>query len=157
MLLGAAIQVVGRSKIHAAGTPIPSNHTPLARNLPLAPMKHLLTTSAAALALAATLCSAAPFGSDSANQLDTAPAVTLEAGLSAFASLQDDDQDESTISGKFYLHGMSGGYVYFSLDGVPVRMLEANFPNPIPPNGTPMTATGCTPDKDGGYTCTGLK
>lgn len=120
-------------------------------------MKYLLTTSAAALALAATLCSAAPFESNAATQLDSAPAVTLEAGLSGFASLQDDDQDKSTISGKFYLHSIADGYVYFSLNGVPIRMLESQFPNPIPPNGTPMTATGCTQDKDGGYTCTGLK
>ncbi|MBI1381126.1 MAG: hypothetical protein GC161_08565 [Planctomycetaceae bacterium] len=120
-------------------------------------MKHLFTTSAAALALAVTLCSATPFESHAATQLDTAPAVTLEAGLSGFACLQDDDQDKSTISGKFYLHGMADGYIYFSLDGVPVRMLESQFPTPIPANGTPMTATGCTQDKDGGYTCTGLK
>ena len=71
--------------------------------------------------------------------------------------LSDDDQDPTSMTGAFRLWGMGGGYIYFSVNGVPVRMLEAIFPNPIPPNGTIVTVTGLTQDSDGGYTCTGIK
>lgn len=112
-------------------------------------MKHFLATGATALALL-SLCS---FASSSISMPEVARGFAATANPT---SGPDDDQGES-ITGAFHLWGMSGGYIYFSLNGIPIRMLESKFPNPIPPNGKIMTATGCTLDSDGGYTCTGIQ
>lgn len=109
-------------------------------------MKHVIVTSAAALALLGSLCSFVS-SPDATGGVDSATRST------AF----DDDRDPTTITGVFRQYGMVDGYIYFSLNGIPIRMLEANFPNPIPANGTVLTATGCTEDRDGGYTCTDLR
>jgi hypothetical protein len=122
-------------------------------------MKHFVALSAAAVALAFTLCGQAQSNAQAAPALDSVETANI--GLVKLTgqqveSLTDDDKDPITLSGAFRHYGYDGKYIYFSLDGVPVRMLESQFPKEIPPNGTKMTATGCTADGDGGYTCTGL-
>lgn len=94
--------------------------------------------------------------------------LTLGIGLCATSSTRAESttsitivaQDNSTITGAIsdVIFG-NDGYTYFILGGKLLKMKTANFPDPIPAEGTKMTATGCTPDPDwdGGYICTGLK
>lgn len=123
-------------------------------------MKHFLASTTAAITLAATFCcfaQAATQRSESPCQLQTVGASASQGDIQRVHLSDDDDQDPTSMTGKFHLWGAGDGYIYFSVNGVPVRMLEANFPNPIPPNGTTVTVTGLTQDSDGGYTCTGIK
>lgn len=123
-------------------------------------MKHFLASTTAAITLAATFCcfaQAATQQSESPRQLQTVGASASQGDIQRVNLSDDDDQDPTSMTGKFHQHGMGDGYIYFSVNGVPVRMLEANFPNPFPAEGSTVTVTGLTQDSDGGYTCTGIK
>jgi hypothetical protein len=105
-------------------------------------MKHFIASTTAAITLAATFCcfaQAATQRSESPRQLQTVGASVLEVDSQRANLLSDDDQDPTSMTGKFYLWGLGGGYVYFSVNVCPFACSRLNFPNPIPWNGTIVT------------------